>query len=187
MMSFFFKFSIVLVHLLMLSCFNEMATIRAANTNTQCENRCGSQFGSCLCYCELEESLLATEENTLELTRKFFPPEENPPEFVKVIYSFNNTGSTVAIDQQTWYWSAQTSYFLHPFEVFQFASLFFGKPEPYYTQTLSITLKAECASLSSTDTTKVELLTQRVRSCMQFRKIVAWYSAFATTNINVKI
>ena len=145
----------------LLSCFCEV--LMAANTST-CENRCGSQFGSCLCYCELEESLLATEENTLELTRKFFPPEENPPEFVTVFYYFSDTNRIFG--PHKWYWSAQTSYFLHPFEVFQFSSLFFGKPEPYYTQSLTITLKAECADLSSKDFTKIELLTQRVRVSM---------------------
>ena len=148
--------SIVLLHLL--SCFNEVAV--AASTST-CEKRCSKPFGSCLCYCELEESLLATEENTVELTSTFFPAEDNPPEFVTVLYRFNDTNNT--IDPQTWYWSAQTSHFLHPFEVFQFLSLFFGKPEPYYTGRLDITLKAECADLSSTDIEKLQLLTQRVR------------------------
>ena len=155
------SFIIVLMHLL--SFFYEVSM--AANTST-CENRCGSQSRSCLCYCKLEESLLATDENTFELTRKFFPPEENPPEFVTVLYHFNDTNGRGMFGPHKWYWSAQTSYFLHPFEVFQFSSLFFGKPEPYYTQSLTITLKAECEDLISEDFTKIELLTQRVSVSM---------------------
>ena len=149
--------SIVLLHLL--SCFNEV-TVTAAATTSTCENRCQQPFGNCLCYCELEESLLATEENTLNLTKTFFPPEDNPPEFVTVTYHFNDTNGTIG--PQTWYWSAQTSHFLHPFEVFQFLSLFFSKPEPYYTGSLDITVKVECADLSSSDIEKLQLLTQRV-------------------------
>ena len=154
-------FSIVLLHLL--GCFNEVTVTVAANTTKDCENHCQTHaHGSCMCYCELEESLLATEENTLQLTSTFFPPEDNPPEFVTVFYHFKDTDG-IPFGPHTWYWSAQASHFLHPFEVFQFSSLFFGKPEPYYTQNLSITLKAKCAKLSSMDNKKVELLTQRVR------------------------
>lgn len=113
-------------------------------------------MGMCLCYNELETSLFSTDKNRIALSVTFFPLEDNPPEFVTIKYSFADTN-----ESQIWFWSAVTSHFLHPFEVFQFFSLFFGKPEPYYTGTLEITLKAECANLSSTDT-KLQLLTQRV-------------------------
>ena len=119
-------------------------------------NSCEFPEGMCLCYNELENSLFATDKNRIGLSTTFFPLEENPPEFVTVKYSFTDTNDT-----QNWFWSAVTSHFLHPFEVFQFFSLFFGKPEPYYRGTLEITLKHECASLSSTDI-KLQLLTQRV-------------------------
>ena len=123
-----------------------------------CGSACGCDepVGYCLCYCELEDSLLGTENNRINLTTTYFPPEDNQPEFVAVRYHFIDSDET-----QVWYWSAQTSHFLHPFEVFQFLSLFFSKPEPYYSSSLDVTLKAECANLSSTDN-KLQLLTQRV-------------------------
>ena len=124
---------------------------------SSCTNKgCDETLGYCLCYCELEESLLRTETNRISLTTTYFPPEDNPPEFVTVSYHFIDSEKT-----QVWFWSAQTSHFLHPFGVFQFLSLFFSKPEPYYTSSLDITLNAECANLSSTDN-KLRLLTQRV-------------------------
>ena len=117
---------------------------------------CDKPEGSCLCYYELENSLLATESNRISLTTTFFPPEANLPEFVTVRYHFKNNSAT-----QLWFWSAQTSHFIHPFKMFQFLSLFFSKPEPYYTDTIDITLETECANLSTMDI-KLQLLTQRV-------------------------
>ena len=100
--------------------------------------------------------MLATENNRISLSMVFFPLEDNQPEFVTIRYSFNGSNKI-----QVWFWSTQMSHFLHPFEVFQFLSFFFTKPEPYYTGSLDIMLKAECANLSSTDV-KLQLLTQRV-------------------------
>ena len=132
----------------LLLCLTESST----SNNVSCE----SSEGMCLCYNELEKSLFATDKNRIDLSTTFFPLEDNPPEFVTVKYSFTDTNKT-----QFWFWSAVTSHFLHPFEVFQFSSLFFGKPEPYYTGTLEIMLKTECENLSSTDI-KLQFLTQRV-------------------------
>ena len=87
----------------------------------------GCDEGMCLCYSELESSLLTTENNRISLSTVFFPLEDNQPEFVMIRYSFNGSNKT-----QVWFWSTQMSHFLHPFEVFQFLSLFFTKPEPYY-------------------------------------------------------
>ena len=117
---------------------------------------CDNPTGFCMCYFELEKSLLATERNLIQLSTTFFPLESNQPEFVTVTYTFNNSNVT-----QLWFWSVQTSYFLHPFEVFQFMSLLFSKPEAYYTGTVQIQLKTECADLSSTDK-NLQILTQRV-------------------------
>ena len=133
-------------------------------TESSSSNNVSCEFppGMCLCYNELEKSLFATDENRLNMTTIFFPLEDNPPEFVVVKYHFKHTSESNA---KIWFWSAFTSHFLHPFEVFQFSSLFFGKPEPYYRprRNLNITLDAECANLSREDI-KLELLTQRVRS-----------------------
>ena len=117
---------------------------------------CDKPTGSCMCYFELEKSLLATEKNVLQLSTAFFPLESNQPEFVTVRYTFNDSNVT-----QFMFWSVQTSHFLHPFEVFQFMSLFFGKPEPYYTGELTVQLNTECSKLLSTDE-NLQILTQRV-------------------------
>ena len=141
--------------------FNFHYVIESSNNNSGCE----FPVGMCQCYSELEESLFATDKNKIDLSTTFFPLEENQPEFVTVRYSFTGTDVT-----QIWFWSAVTSHFLHPFEVFQFSSLFFGKPEPYYRGTLEITLKAECANLSSMDI-KMQFLTQRVSWNVPFTKL----------------
>ena len=137
--------------LLLLSC---QSLCQSPTTSTICE----FPKGMCQCYSELESSLLATESNKINLATTFFPLEDNPPEFVIVKYYFNGTNNT---DPQIWFWSTVASHFIHPFEVFQFLSLFFSKPEPYFSGSLSITLNAECANLQSTDI-KFHLLTQRV-------------------------
>ena len=139
--------------LLQLLCCYSLTHSSAAITS---DPGCDEPEGLCLCYHELEDSLLATENNRIYLSMAFFPLEDNQPEFVTVRYSFDDSNTT-----QLWFWSTQMSHFLHPFEVFQFLSLFFTKPEPYYTGNLDIVLKAECANLSSTDV-KLQLLTQRV-------------------------
>ena len=111
----------------------------------------------------LEKSLLETEDNKYELSRTFFPPVNNPPDFVTVYYKFSENNKEEAV----WYWSAFTSGFIHPPEVLQFMSLFFTKPHGFYTETINITLSntseytvADCSS----DLQKMQLLTQRVSS-----------------------
>lgn len=121
----------------------------------ECDNETTSQ--SCLCYSNLEDALFATEKNRINRKKTFFPPEDNLPEFVHVTYHFKNSSNT-----SVWFWSKKTSYFLHPFLVFQFMSLFFSKPEPYYTGSLDVTLETECMVNLSPDTTNLQLLTQRV-------------------------
>lgn len=142
--------SVLQILVYLLSCYN------LTGGTTDSDRGCDKPEGSCLCYYELENSLLATELNRINLMTTFFPPEDNPPEFVTIKYHFENSSDT-----QLWFWSAQTSHFIHPFQVFQFLSLFFSKPEPYYSDTVKITLKTECAKLSTTNT-HLQLLTQRV-------------------------
>jgi hypothetical protein len=144
--------NLAVVCIILLLCLTE-------NSNSASNSSCEFPEGMCLCYNELEKSLFATNENRISLTTTFFPLEDNPPEFVIVKYHFKNSSKT-----QLWFWSAFTSHFLYPFEVFQFSSLFFGKPESYYRseKNLEITLENECENLSSTDI-KLHLLTQRVR------------------------
>ena len=130
----------------------------SSHSNNSCES---APKGMCLCYNELESSLFATEDNKMNLTTTFFPLEDNQPEFVIVKYCFNNVNTTSCEHPQIWFWSAYTSHFLHPFEVFQFSSLFFGKPEPYNRRRMTIILSEKCARLSQKDI-KLQLLTQRV-------------------------
>ena len=139
-----------------LAAFSAVLLLCQHVAESSAEKPCEFPKGMCRCYSELESSLIATDQNRISLSTAFFPLEDNPPEFVTVHYTFKDTN-----EEQVWFWSAVTSHFLHPFEVFQFSSLFFGKPEPYYRGSLIITLQAECANLSSTDV-KLQLLTQRV-------------------------
>ena len=118
-------------------------------------------FGSCPpgkekcseCYLALKESLLSKDGNIQSLSFAFYPPREEPPEFVIVRYHFDNGSS------QLWFWTDESSYLFFPLRTFQYLSLFFGKLEKQVTQSVNLTLDAEC------DGTKPEimmLLTQRV-------------------------
>lgn len=72
-------------------------------------------------------------------------------------YHFKNESIN---EPATWFWTAQSSYFLHPLHTFQYLSLFFGKPEAFYIQQADVTLNAtDCWEV---DDTHLELLTQRV-------------------------
>ena len=124
--------------------------------------------GALNCSYELLEKSLLTQQNKYELSRAFFPPIANPPEFVTVNYSF------LEINQnKIWHWSVFTSGFIHPPEVLQYMSLFFGKPHAFYNGSIHLTLEkttsetiADCAE----DLQKMQLLTQRVskhrRNCI---------------------
>ena len=91
---------------------------------------CAPEKNSCKdCYLALKQELLKQDGNVYNLSIAFFPPNTNPPEFVKVIYNFMARG--IIIESQTWFWVQQSSYFLFPPNTFQFLSLFFGKPEEY--------------------------------------------------------
>ena len=120
-----------------------------------------SSDSECKNFTFLERSLFESESNRLQLSLTFFPLQDNPPEFVKVTYVF---GTDSEIAPQVWFWSSLTSHFIHPFEVFQFMSLFFNKPEPYYSGALSLTLRSECADagLLPNGMPRMQLLTQRV-------------------------
>ena len=123
-------------------------------------------FGGCVagkescrdCYLTLKQELLKRDDNVFNLSRAFFPPELNPPEFVQVTYNFADNG--VTNETQTWYWVGQSSYFLFPPNTFQYLSLFFGKPEEYYTQEVYVTLNA--TACLEVDKDHLTLLTQRV-------------------------
>ena len=108
----------------------------------------------------LAKALIDNDENVFQLSRTFFPPTANSPEFVDVTYNFTETSET-----QTWYWSVSTSNFIHPQEVLQFMSLYFTKAYDFFSGDLKLTLSLmsntsipECAQ----DLEKMQLLTQHV-------------------------
>ena len=106
-------------------------------------------------YVALAEAVIKDQTNLYELSRAFFPPAANSPEFVAVRYTVNG------VQNQTWHWSTFTSNFIHPPEVIQFMSLFFAKPHIYYKGEVSIHIPKEVAGCVN-DLKKMQLLTQRV-------------------------
>lgn len=121
--------------------------------------RCSPGHDSCSeCYQTLVELLLSSSENLYSLSKAFFPPRNNSPEFVKVRYYFGDK-NLEETNSSVWFWSAYTSYFLHSPHTFQFLSLFFGKPQHFNSGELDIILDEECIHA---DLSMMELLTQRV-------------------------
>ena len=109
------------------------------------------------CYISLAQHLFQNDDNVFNLSKAFFPPDTNTPEFVVVRYHFQNTSTDTV---KTWFWAASASYFIYPLATFQFLSLFFGKPEAYWTAEVDVVLNAtECEGVRMQHLT---MLTQRV-------------------------
>ena len=96
------------------------------------------------CYQTLVKSLLGSDENTVNLSIAFYPPQTNPAEFVSVTYQYVNQSTGDLAGVEKWFWSVSGSHFLHPLHVFTYISLLFEKPEPYFAQTAKVTLSASC-------------------------------------------
>ena len=123
--------------------------------------KCLPQKRSCSeCYRTLKESLLKRDDNVRKLSEAFFPPRDNPPEFVKVTYYFgkNSTGEN-STDKQVWFWSHESSYLFFPMETFQYLSLYFGKSATYFSREVTLNLDSECSEVQHDI---MRLLTQRV-------------------------
>ena len=125
---------------------------------------------SCLCfhsvsisvackYDALKSSLANGPDNLNALSEAFFPPVDNNPEFVTVVYNFNDIPTT-----ETWYWSTVTSHFLHPYEVFQYISLFFVKPRRFYIGKVELNITGTGSNVTECvdNISVMQLLTQRV-------------------------
>lgn len=146
--------SIVLLGLL-------MCTFTCATGNS---NDTDLPFGSCLvgrescseCYLTLKKSLLSRDDNILNLSLAFYPPQKIVPELVSITYLF---GEAPNANTQTWFWTYHSSYLFFPIQTYQYHSLFFGKLEREVSQTLILTLDAECNAIPNKT---MELLTQRV-------------------------
>ena len=127
-------------------------------------NETDRPFGSCLdgkescseCYLSLKKSLLSRDDNILNLSLAFYPPQSNIPEFVSITYLFGEASDSTS---QEWFWTHDSSYLFFPLKTFQCHSLFVGKLERDVSQTLTLTLDAECSTASNKH---MELLTQRV-------------------------
>jgi hypothetical protein len=110
-------------------------------------------------YQALITSLMSNSDNLHALSEAFYPPVNNNPEFMTVHYNFTDVGN-----EETWYWSAVTSHFIHPYEVFQYLSLFFVKPRVFYVGEVQInftgtdSMVTECIN----DNHVMQLVTQRV-------------------------
>ena len=89
----------------------------------------------------MEQSLLESADNRLNLLRGFYPPREAHPVLVKVNYTFG----TMAQDSQMWFWSESEFYLIQPLEIFQFTSLLFSNM-PYRQRDISLELDANCSS-----------------------------------------
>ena len=109
-------------------------------------------FGGCkagrescrVCYQTLVESLLGSDQNTVNLSMAFYPPQTNPAEFVSVTYQYVNQSTGDLAGVEKWFWSVSGSHFLHPLHVFTYMSLLFEIPEPYFSQRATVTLSASC-------------------------------------------
>lgn len=86
---------------------------------------------------------MSSDGNRENLTRSFFPINNIPAEFVVITYKYEGKSTS-----KTWYWGARASYFVQPFEVFQYTSLFFGGSTlNLKTSGLDLTLAPECELL----------------------------------------
>ena len=112
------------------------------------------------CYQTLVKCLLGSDENVVNLSRAFYPPETNPAEFIAVTYQFGNETTGELDGVETWFWATSGAYFLYPLHVYSYMSLLFDKPEPYFAQTARVTLNASCMGAQREH---MILLTHRVR------------------------
>ena len=120
------------------------------------------------CYISLAQHLFQSDDNVFNLSAAFFPTGTNTPVFVVVRYHFQNASFERV---QTWFWGASASYFQYPVATFQFLSLFFGKPEIFWTSEVDVTLNAtECEGA------KVEYLTLLTQRVCKFTKLAHFHA-----------
>ena len=120
------------------------------------------------CYKTLATQLLKNSTNYIELQKKFFPSDDNDPDFIIVTYLFDGILKNISDSEyplnQTWFWSASEYFFYHPLRVIQFTSLGFSDPSLKQT---SMTLHLPVSCYAKNDEAYVynmRLLTQRVSS-----------------------
>jgi hypothetical protein len=142
--------------LLGILCFLQVTLTCAQTDKCNCAN---TTVSDCSCYCHLENSLLSSDGNRENLTRSFFPINNIPSEFVVITYKYEGRSTS-----KLWYWGARASYFVQPFEIFQYTSLFFGGSTlNLKTSALELTLAPECELLQPGNE-NMKTLTLRVSS-----------------------
>ena len=105
-------------------------------------------------YETLVDNVLTNDKNTFSLLQTFYPPNDNPPVFVIVMYKFENSNRNY-----TYFWTSKSSFFIQPLEVFEFMSLFLGSPS-YLSSNMAIILPNECETANPEH---LEMLTYLVR------------------------
>ena len=141
------------IYWLVLYIFFQLAN--AQNDECRCANQ--TAISDCFCYCHQENSLLSSVSNRENLTHPFFPITSSATKFVIITYKFGENST-----KKVWYWGAQASYFLQPFEVFQYTSLFFGESMiSHGAHSLELTLAPECEKVESSDE-NMKFLTHQV-------------------------
>ena len=120
---------------------------------------CNVTGTDCLnCFQDLANVLLNTGDNKFTLANTFFPPDEVPPIFVTVKYSFTSTDNN-NIETSTWYWTQGSFFFYQPIEVLIWSSLLFSPPV-WRSAKVTLVLPDTCKDASRY---YFRLLTQRVR------------------------
>ena len=124
---------------------------------------CGNDFKT------LENTLLQTGNNKVELLKAFYPPRQPPATFVTVYYTFLDADGNITC-KKTWLWSSIEFYFIQSPTIFQYMSLFFMIIQDRIT-TANITFPADCQELVSwnengscicTSDSLLDILTQQV-------------------------
>ena len=124
---------------------------------------CGNDFKT------LENALLQTGNNKVELLRAFYPPRQPPATFVTVYYTFLDLVGNITC-QKTWLWSSVDFYLIQPPSIFQFMSLLFTIPLDRSITTANITFPGDCQNLVTNENKSctcisnglLDILTQRV-------------------------
>jgi hypothetical protein len=157
--------------LLLTVVYNFHKTTAHGEINIKCKN------GTCTkCYTTLAMELLKNADNYIALQSTFFPPDDSGPDFVIVMYIFDDqddlnetesASSNQNLTNHIWFWSSSAYFFYHPLRVIQFTSL--GFSDPYLKQkSILLHLPASCYySESNADPHdqrifNMKLLTQRV-------------------------
>ena len=93
----------------------------------------------------LEWALLNTKNNNVELRKAFYPPRQEPSDFVTVHYKFLDENGTNTTCEKIWFWTTIGIYLIQPPSIYKFMALyFFNNPR---VATANLFLPNECRDL----------------------------------------